>query len=354
MTDSDSNIIRFITRTLIGSIPLMILGVLILFYYFDRRPAMTGDLGALGKLRFDNIYHNSMLKPRTANDMPSIYQPGDSLPSIVTIGDSFSDQYPNGYQSFLADMLHCEITNIPLDSHLTDAIPGAFRLVNSGFFDNHPQVEWVIVECGEKSMLRQWLLADTLAVADPLPIINFKEIPDESVLTFSRRIFSQGIDWLKLSSGIVENPVKSIKLNRKCFTQPGKEDMLFFVKDDLKRLSASEAQLSEVDKRLKNLHSRFARRGIKMIYLIAPAKYGLYQHIAIDNPYPARLFSRQMSVFGNLDFVVNPYPVLKNAIDSGMKDVYMADDTHWSPEGAKIAAQLIANKIHEYENSGGE
>ena len=78
---------------------------------------------------------------------------------------------------------------------------------------------------------------------------------------------------------------------------------------------------------------------------MAADKYDVYQEFTIRNKYPKKELLERF-----VDFEANPYYVntkhvlLKNA-RQGVKDLYYADDTHWSPIGAKIVAEEIARRM---------
>lgn len=346
--ESGNNIglVKFLRRLLIGAIPAMVFCVAILYFALFLRPQMVGDLGELGKIRFDRAYCDSMYRPVLPNGMPLIYQPGDSLAAVVTIGDSFSQQRPNGYQAFLAERIGMPVSNIALDHHQVSPEQAVWDMVNSGFFDSHPAVEWVVVETVEREFISRWLAVDTARTTNHYPVVRQKS-PDEGADSrgLAGRIFRQGVDWLKLSAGLADSPVKSVRLDRECFTLPGKEAMLYFYQNDLVCLSATDGEIAEVAARLSALHRRFAARGIGTLFMLAPDKYELYQHLAVDNPYPARPLGSQLLVLDSLGFVVNPLPELSRRLEAGEKDLFMADDSHWSAKSAQTAASLVAAKM---------
>ncbi|MDE6283094.1 MAG: hypothetical protein K2L97_03790 [Muribaculaceae bacterium] len=349
MTQSSDNkaILRFLRKTIIGGIPLGILLGVICYFYFFLRPQMVGDLGELGKIIFDRAYTERMYQPVLSNDMPLLYAPGDTLQSVVTVGDSFTQQRPNGYQSFLSEIIAQPITNISIKRGTTPE-QALSDMINSGFFDGQSQVEWVILETVERELVDRWLMLDTTSTVKQFAIeVNPPSAGDGGDSRgFAGRIFKQGIDWLKIVSGLEESPVKSVRLSRDCFTEPGKEDMLYFYVSDLGRLSVTDKELAEVTKRIESMRHRLALRGIKMLFMVAPDKYELYQHLAVDNPHPVRQLGQQLLQLDSLGYVVNPLPELTRMTDAGEQDIFMADDSHWSPKASSTAARLIVAKMH--------
>ncbi len=345
MFSDNTDIKRFIHRVLIGSLPLCVFLAVIVYFYFSVRPDMVGDLGELGKIRFDRDYNERMYRPVVSNGMPAGYCPGTTLSAVVTVGDSFSQQRPNGYQAFLYEYVGKPITNIPVDQTQADPEQVVCDMVNSGFFDSHPEVEWVIVETVEREFIKRWLKLDTARVVRHFPILRPGKGKAADSRDFAGRVFRQGVDWLKLSAGLEKSPVKSVGLNRECFTEPGKESVLYFYQDDLDCLSATDGEIADVAAKLSALHRRFAARGINMLFMLAPDKYELYQHLAVDNPYPSRPLGSQLLALDSLGFVVNPLPELSRRLESGEKDLFMADDSHWSAKSADVAASNVATKM---------
>ena len=84
---------------------------------------------------------------------------------------------------------------------------------------------------------------------------------------------------------------------------------------------------------------------IQLFYVIAADKYDVYQDFAIDNPYPRKTLLDSFSQFESNPYFVNTRPLLYTKAKEGVVDLYYADDTHWSPVGAKIVAEEIARRM---------
>lgn len=343
-----SDLERFLKRVAIGGIPLGCLLLGVLYYCLFVRPNLAGDLSQLGKIPMDMEYRRTMYLPVFPDQMTLRYDRGDSLARVVTIGDSFCQQMPNGFQNFLAHLMGSPVSNITIDHTRMSPEQAASDLLMSGFFDGHPQVEWVIVESVERSLVEVWGKVDVGRKAGFVPILyaGVADAADPATQESLGRYFGQGLDWLKLSVGIDKNPVCRVRLAKPCFTTDAGEDILYFYDQDLLRLSATDAELAKVVGRLDELRGLYAARGIKMLFMPAPDKYELYQHFAVDNAYPRRELGNQLSAaLDTLDFVVDPLPELRRRLDQGDKDIYMADDTHWSAKGASVAAGLLHARI---------
>lgn len=346
---------RFLVRTLVGAIPLLLLVLGSLYYYFRIRPELTGDLGQLGKIAFGTEYDARIGRPLLDENMAPPFEPGTPVGRIVTIGDSFSQQDERGYQNFLAHQLGEPVTNIRL---IQGAEPeqSALDLLQAGFFDTLPGVKWVIVESVERALVERnlHLDPDRSTAESPLLREEVEAADPDSGNGLLGRAFRQSKDWMLLNLGLARNAVRTAALDRRCFTLPGRESTLYFYTDDLDRLTVSDAELATVRESLRTLHDRFQARGIKLLFLMAVDKYELYQHFIVDNSHPQRPLGSLLQELDSLEFFVDPLPALRERLEAGEQDLYMGHDTHWSQKSARIAADLLYEKIRSVEAEADE
>ena len=346
---------RFLVRTLVGAIPLLLLVLGSLYYYFRIRPELTGDLGQLGKIAFGTEYDARIGRPLLDGNMAPPFEPGAPIGRIVTIGDSFSQQDERGYQNFLAHRLGEPVTNIRL---IQGAEPeqSALDLLQAGFFDTLPGVKWVIVESVERALVERNLHLDPDRRTAESPLLREEEntAGPDSGNGLLGRAFRQSKDWMLLNLRLARNPVRTATLDRPCFTLPGRESTLYFYTDDLDRLTVSDAELATVRESLRTLHDRFQARGIKLLFLMAVDKYELYQHFIVDNSHPQRPLGSRLQALDSLEFFVDPLPALRERLEAGEQDLYMGHDTHWSQKSARIAADLLYEKIRSVEAEADE
>lgn len=346
---------RFLVRTLVGAIPLLLLVLGSLYYYFRIRPELTGDLGQLGKIAFGTEYDARIGRSLLDENMAPSFEPGAPVGRIVTIGDSFSQQDERGYQNFLAHRLGEPVTNIRL---IQGAEPeqSALDLLQAGFFDTLPGVKWVIVESVERALVERNLHLDPDRRTAESPLLREEEeaAGPDSGNGLLGRAFRQSKDWMLLNLGLARNAVRTAALDRPCFTLPGRESTLYFYTDDLDRLTVSDAELATVRESLRTLHDRFQARGIKLLFLMAVDKYELYQHFIVDNSHPQRPLGSLLQELDSLEFFVDPLPALRERLEAGEQDLYMGHDTHWSQKGARLAADLLYEKIRSVEAEADE
>ena len=157
-------------------------------------------------------------------------------------------------------------------------------------------------------------------------------------------------DFYKKKLGMVddwENPVKNVKLTKDLFSCKDKERDLYFYHEDL--FECSDSEINDAVENLKLLHDYAMTQGIYMIYMVAADKYDVYQKYIVDNPYKPNDILSKGNRFDSLPYFINTKYVLTEAAENGVKDIYWADDSHWSPIGAKIVAEEIARRVDSLE-----
>lgn len=94
------------------------------------------------------------------------------------------------------------------------------------------------------------------------------------------------------------------------------------------------------------LSKRLKEREIRLIVLPAPDKYDLYSDFIENNPFPKNKFFDYLRQLEKEYIFIDSKALLLEHINTGMQDVYFADDTHWSPIASKIIAKKIYEELH--------
>lgn len=102
---------------------------------------------------------------------------------------------------------------------------------------------------------------------------------------------------------------------------------------------------------LNNLSMLLSQKGITLIVLPSPDKYGVYyEFIQNKANYPRPLFFDQMDGMEKDYIYINSKKILTNAVNN-KRDIYFFDDTHWSPWGSKLIARELATIISSNNKS---
>lgn len=328
---------RFLIKIFLIALPMFVAVILILYFNLSVEPELTGDLGMLGKIRFGAISPDStglkgyMVKDQYADEIRKV-------PSIFSIGDSFSQRGMEGYQNYMAFDLDTTLINIKFGKD-GDPLYGdyaeqyAIALLNTGFFDSIPN-STLIIQTGERYLTYRLKNLDFNATFKKP---NHRNMP-QSKMTWQKYF----IDWIKIQSGLADNPVKSEKLSKELFTHPQYASTLFFYYEDLDVLDIPQSMAEEMEYKLKKLYNLFKHKNINLLFVIVPDKYEVYHPYLINNPYrEKRLGEKLNKISEKYDWIIFPLNEIRSKLESGEKDIYLVNDTHWSSKGAKILASKI-------------
>jgi hypothetical protein len=88
-------------------------------------------------------------------------------------------------------------------------------------------------------------------------------------------------------------------------------------------------------------------RGVNLVIVVACDKYDLYQDYIIDNPYPTKSLNEAIErwMAPELEHFVITKRVLHPLVQQGVKDVYLFNDTHWSPSSSQLIAGEVIKKL---------
>lgn len=313
-----------------------------LVYRYHISPNESGDLGRLGKLPFGHEYRQglerNLLKENWVEDFNGKLTKGYR---IITIGDSFSQQGKTGYQNYLGYLLENKVLNIRPAAGVTP-VQLALSLLRTGWLRKmSPQV--VLVETVERSMV------------EDLSQLDFRVQPSESAVRkqlYKRRStpvrkssnnLYETIYWLRLRLGI-DDPVKKVDLKEDLFSVS--EDELYFYYADLEHTSIKRNEREKIGIILDSLRQEFRQQGIQFVYLVAADKYHVYEPFIEDNVYPSTAQFDSLLAYVS-PYIVNTVKTLRPLVRRGVKDVYMANDSHWSYIASEAVAWEIAVLLHK-------
>lgn len=308
-----------------------ILLLLVAFACFIRiSKDITGDMGKLGLIMFSKEYH---LQDKFRHVSMSLLDWCDTKDfnkyNVIFLGDSFTAAtvYPNS----LANLIQMPSAKYYADNMSPEQTFVA--LCNT----NVEMPEVVVLESVERYFVSR--LNDLDIVLNELPKTSVWPIYDISV---SQTKLSDFSSFYK-NQFINQKAILNVSLRDSLFTCPRKEEELYFYFEDLR--IPKEGEIQTAIAKLDSLFLLANEKNVCLFYVVAADKYDVYQEFAIDNE-----FTKKEVLEKFVEYEVNPYFVntkhvlLKNA-RQGVKDLYYADDTHWSPIGAKIVAEEIARRM---------
>ncbi len=308
---------------------------------FDRH--YSGDLGRLGYIVGSNTYrHPERTLPRGHIENTEYH--GQHV-DVVTIGDSFSNLRLNGrdplYQDWIASLYNLDVLNVQALPN-RDVFATAVLLLNSGYLDKvKPRI--LLLETVERNCITIPYTRLDLTQGSTLPVIeqyyrtaenkfnppsirfvntgNFKFLMNAVLYRFSDHAFFSQVYIRDLTA-----PMFTVKNDRR----------LLFFRNDIKNSAAATAKsVREFNEDLNALADLLKSKGIRLYFMPAADKYDVYSEYIDHNPYPTSRFFEILRPLPKRYVFVDTKALLLEEIRKGEKDIYYADDTHWSWKGVK-------------------
>lgn len=332
---------RFLIKISYTVLPLwLVLFCAGLVYKFRVEPNLSGDLGRLGKFAFGHEYKqaldSNLLKECWVDDFNG--KPAKGY-RVITIGDSFSQQGKAGYQNYLGYFLKCRVLNIrPGDGVSPERL--ALTLLRTGWLrEMSPGV--VVVETVERHWVENLFALDFSGYPSEAAARKLIYRKKQADIPKSADCLYETVYWMRLRLKI-DDPVKKVELNRELFSHF--DDELYFYYADLQRTSMRKKEKEKVYAVLDSLEQEFRQQGIQLVYTVAADKYDVYQPFVKDNTYPACNQLDSLPGARTPSYLVNTAKILRPLVRKGVKDVYIATDSHWS----YIASEAVAGEIAAY------
>jgi hypothetical protein len=280
--------------------------------------------------------------------------------SILTIGDSFSQQGNIGYQNILAtydstSVLHYNVSGIPLEE--------LYNFINGDILDS-VNFDFVILESIERFATKRAIDFDSTQV------LNYNEAILRDEKAKKKRIakllgrekkakfFSPSTVKFSLNNilylfddNAIFSDVYKVRTNNKLFSI--EDSSLLFFKEDLKYTGLNN-DLNRVKLANNNLNiitEKLRKKGIQLIVLFCPDKLDFYYNEIQENEkYPKPIFFENMEKVEKNYIYINSKKILTNA-KQNTRDIYFYDDTHWSPIASKIIAKEIIEQVRAYNST---
>lgn len=314
----------------------------------------SGDLMRLGLIDGGAEYTDSI----SSRLLPEVYYDGQDNDSllrldtcgVLVVGDSFSHGggvgKPGDYVNYLAhESGRRVVVFTPDDPTLGNPMQVAFDLLNLGVIDS-TNVRNLVVQEVERYLVDRHCKLDTIHTSIPRPQ------DDEQEQTAS----SDGQEYsplLRVKDYVFyhflgANPIYTAQLSRPLFG--GKEpDKLYFYNDDVKMgFNITPRQRELVVSCFNKVIGLARKQGINLVILIAADKYDMYQDFILDNPYPAKSLNEDIAQWmqDDKECLLFSKDVLHPLLEQGVKDVYLFNDTHWSPASSHLISQAIIQRLH--------
>lgn len=303
------------------------------------KPNISGDSGVVGQIPFGHEYIDSIRSAQPSSTFPiALYNSDEAITdSVLTIGDSFSQQGEYGYSRYMAEQLHCGVLNVHKHLHVPEHT--FIQLVNA---HRIPEGTLVIVESAERIVIKR---LSSLDFTDATP---FVVPPADAEQTSRDDLLSGTIMWMMKSAGI-KQPVHAFRLTDELFSHPTIHHTVYIYDSpwdndgDFRFSGLSPADYDAAWINLYQLKQFADAHHIRLIYLVAADKYDVYEPFIVDAP----VHNPTLDNIPQESWIINSKSILQQAVYAGVKDVYYLNDTHWSPVGGELVGTELAERIRK-------
>lgn len=301
-----------------------------------------GDLARLG-------YIVDSKQPRRAFvDLPKQHISLDQLDGqkvdMLVIGDSFSNGGGEGKNSYYQDYIatYNNFTVLNLFIYKQGPIETVMYLVNSGLLDViNPR--YVLIQSVERFSVGRFSGEINFKVTEDPQILRdfytkkydpFNYLPSISFLNDGNVKYI----YYRLRYLFSDDPTKIVirkKLKKPLFDVKDNDRLLFYFEDTKNIGKSNQKTISELNNNMNKLADLLQKRNIKLYFMPSVDKYNLYSEFIVNNPYPASVFFEELRPLDKHYEFIDTKKILLEAVRRGEKDIYYADDTHWSWKAAE-------------------
>ncbi len=269
--------------------------------------------------------------------------------TILTIGDSFSQQRNYGYQNYLSDNPNIKVLHFNKRVNPLQAIYG---IINSNIIPDKIKIKYILIQSIERDFVNYAIGLNKKQIMDIKKINRWltDKQKAEHPKFFSRTTTQILLNLLyPFDDNGYLSKVYITKTSCSLFSTGGNE--LLFYYGDLRSLDSNNNKklIGDLNNELNIIAQELKKRNIELIILPSPDKYDVYyQSIINKEKYPKPLFFEYMDKQRKMYHYIDSKKLLSNAIyGQKQKDIYFYGDTHWSPIASKIIAKEISTIIME-------
>ena len=327
----------------------LIFNFLIFFNYTSKVYPDTADttIGDLARMSYsvDIIQERENI---TDLEKLHLYQNQYNYENIdmVTIGDSFSNGGAGGknryYQDYISTIYNKKVLNLNIQNYKNYLEIIAF-FANSGYLEKIG-AKYVLIESVQREALVRFARNDlNLAIKTDKNLENIfrnsmetynieklHNLKPSIINNLNLNAFIYNIKYYIKGYGKLNSSVYIEKLNKDLFTSKSSSKLAFY-HEDIKKLSLETKENIELlNHNFNNLADILESKGIKLIFMPAVDKYNLYRPYIISNNYSESIFFEYLSTLDKKYIFINTKEILSKNLENSEKDIFYADDTHWS------------------------
>lgn len=277
---------------------------------------------------------------------------------ILVVGDSFSEagRWQAGLsEHYSFDFIHAKDTNLrQLASVIARKKPDGVviesveRFALAMFGPGSRFMGKTVDDCrlppaANKAVTDEMTL--TQAGNDPaFPFIDRKTLPG------SGKDISQGFHYLKLWGDFARKPkkrkAKVLELSSdKLFSNQRSNQLLVIVDDLLLSPDVVAANLKTAQCSLQGIADMLQDSGVAFAILLIPDKTTAYQAYLTRDDIRTAVPAITQIAANKPPHTINMLPMIRQQIDSGERDFYLPNDTHWGYKGFLLASAMVDTEL---------
>lgn len=309
-----------------------------------------GDLARMSYLRYMKEFNQKIDDlPRKHLELKDFT--GQNI-DILTIGDSFSNGGGDGrnsyYQDYIASINNLTVMNVypyPSDDLVMGFNPASTlgALINSGYLDI-VSPRYVLIQSAERYSVPRFAPPLNLGITVSLEELksfyadksfSVNTLPPVSFINEGNFKFIYYNFMYLLSDHAFRRLVHKKRLTMPLFSVSDGSTLLFHG-DDLQSIRLSTSQtVGLMNDNLNSLSDRLAAKGIELVFMPVVDKYTLYSDFIKNNSLPKSRFFEELRKLPKRYRLIDTKSILEDRLKAGEKDIYRADDTHWSWRASK-------------------
>lgn len=274
---------------------------------------------------------------------------------IVVFGDSFSDAEKSG-TSWL-NALH-EHTSAEIDFAEYATLEDVMQFIEAPTLKQHPP-QAIILQMGERTVFRRAKpLMDGADCTEPRPPVPFSaRTTSLSTQPWNRRQafddFDELMSWGALAMRrriFSSSKTVMVNLTRDDLFSSARSDQLLIFQNDISMHQPDALYPMNSEQAGEGIicalrHTINAAGAIEVYVLVAPDKRTVFAPW-ITESLPDKAIEIERLVPGNLNGrYIDVFPAVRSQIESGQKDVYYPNDTHWSETTARLIGGIVSKTV---------
>lgn len=265
---------------------------------------------------------------------------------VLTIGDSFSIGGGEGrnryYQDYIATINGMTVLNLSMLDPDKGPLHTAIILLNSGFLDA-VKPRMVLLQSVERHCIERFGTPVDFTATKTVEQIKkhyetdidlYSYLPDICFLNDSNFKYL----LYKIAYMFSDEPTGSVarkQLSRGLFSAELGSTLLFLTSDVKGITRQSSDSIGVLNANMNTFADILARRGVRLYFMPVVDKYDLYSDFIINNHYPKSRFFEVLGTLAKKYRYIDTKRILLDEVRKGEKDIFHADDTHWSWKASK-------------------